>query len=84
MKVIDKSTYINNESYDTIAMTESPHHISFKKNPKDNEGKIILTAKGNLMNWGYLNVIAKIQKGDNVEFISYDGRKNLRNLIEDN
>ena len=84
LKVIDNSTYINNESYDTIAMTESPHHISFKKNPKDNEGKIILTAKGNLMNWGYLNVIAKIQKGDNVEFISYDGRKNLRNLIEDN
>ena len=36
------------------------------------------------MNWGYLNIIAQIQKGDNVEFISYDGRKNLRNMIEDN
>ena len=74
LKVIDNSTYINNESYDTIAMTESPHHISYKRNPKDNEGKIYLTAKGNLINWGYLNIIAQIQKGDNVEYLSYGGR----------
>ena len=84
MKVIDKSTYINNESYDTIAMTESPHHISYIRNPEDNEGKITLTAKGNLKNWGYLNIIAKIQKDDNIEYISYGGKKNLRNIIEEN
>jgi hypothetical protein len=82
LKVIDNITYINNESYDTIAMTESPHHISYKRNPEDNEGKIILTAKGNLMDWGYLNIIAQIQKDDNVEFISYGGKKNLRNMIK--
>ena len=84
MKVIDKNTYINNESYDTIAMTESPHHISYIRNPEDNEGKITLTAKGNLMNWGYLNIIAKIQKDDSVEYISYGGKKNLKNIIEEN
>ena len=84
MKVIDKSTYINNESYDTIAMTESPHHISYKRNPEDNEGKITLTAEGNLKSWGYLNILAKIQKDDNIEYISYGGKKNLRNMIEKN
>ena len=47
--MINKNTYINNESYDTITIIESPHYISYKRNPEDNEGKIILTVKGNLI-----------------------------------
>ena len=78
-KVVENSTHIYGEEINTIAITESPYYTVYERNPFDIDGKIVLTARGmNLSNWVYLNVIATIQQNNVLEYISYNGIKNLR------
>ena len=78
-KVVDNSTHYYGEAYNTIAVTESPYYSVYERNPKDSNGKITLTAKSfSLSNWVYLNVIAVVQQKNVLEYISYNGIKNLR------
>ena len=77
-KVVDNETHIYGESYETIAVMESPFYTVYKRNPEDSNGKITLTAQGILSNWVYLQVIAQIQQDTVLEYVAYKGRYNLR------
>ena len=77
-KVVENKTHIYGEEVNTIAVTESPYYSVFKRNPDDNNGKITLTAKGDISNWVYLNVIAQVQQNNVLEYISYNGKKLVR------
>ena len=57
---------------------ESPFYAVYKRNPEDTNGKITLTAKGNLSNWVILQVVAQIQKDTMLEYVTYNGKYNLR------
>ena len=72
-KVVDNETYYVDESYQTIAVMESPFYAVYKRNPEDSNGRITLTAKGNLANWCILQVVAQIQKDTMLEYVTYDG-----------
>lgn len=76
-KVVDNSTYYYGEEINTIAVTESPYYTVYERNPISNE-KITLTAKGNLTNWVYLNIIAQVQQNNILEYIAYNGKVSLR------
>ena len=75
-KVVENSTHIYGEEYNTIAVTESPYYTTFVRNPTAD--KITLVAKGKLSNWVYLNVIAQVQQNNIVEYTSYNGKKLVR------
>ena len=77
-KVVDNETYNYEEAYETIAVMESPFYAVYKRNPEDTNGKITLTAKGNLSNWVILQVVAQIQKDTMLEYVTYNGKYNLR------
>ena len=77
-KVVENQTHIYGEEVNTVAVTESPFYSVFVRNPEDSDGKITLTAKGILSNWAYLNVIAQIQQNNVLEYVSYNGKKNIR------
>ena len=77
-KIVDNSSHVYEEEYETIAVMESPYYTVYKRNPEDNNGKITLTATGNLGNWCYLQVIAQIQEDTNLEYVAYKGVKNIR------
>jgi len=57
---------------------ESPYYTVYERNPVDNNGKITLTAKGDLSNWVYLQIIAQIQQDTILEYVAYKGVKYLR------
>ena len=77
-KVVDNSTHFYGEEYETIAVMESPYYTVYERNPVDNNGKITLTAKGDLSNWVYLQIIAQIQQDTILEYVAYKGVKYLR------
>ena len=77
-KVVENSTYYYGEDCNTIAVTESPYYSVYQRNPKDNKGEITLSARGDLSNWVYLNVIAQVQQNNVLEYISYNGKYFLR------
>ena len=52
--------------------------LSHKRNPEDNNGKITLSATGDLANWCYYQVIAQIQQDTFIEYVAYDGIKKIR------
>ena len=57
---------------------ESPYHTVYKRNPEADEGKITLSATGDISNWCYLQVIAQIQQDTILEYVAYKGVKNIR------
>jgi len=78
-KVVENMTHYYGEEMNTIAVTESPYYTVYKRNPiPDSNGKITLSAKGDLSNWVYLNVIAQVQQNNALEYISYNGIKIVR------
>lgn len=77
-KVVDNSTHFYEEAYETIAVMESPYYTVYERNPVDNNGEITLTAKGDIANWVYLQIIAQIQQDTILEYVAYKGVKNLR------
>ena len=82
-KVVENKTHYYGEECDTIAVTESPYYTVYERNPQDIDGKIKLIAKGDLSNWVYLNVIAQVQQNNNLEYISYNGKKFVRPSPDD-
>ncbi len=77
-KVVDNLTHVYEEEYETIAVMKSPYYTVYERNPADKDGKITLTAKGDLSNWVYLQVIAQIQQDTILEYVAYKGVKILR------
>ena len=77
-KVVNNLTYIYGEDINTIAVTESAYYTVYKRNPTDDNGKITLTAQGDLSNWVYLNVIAQVQQNNVLEYVAYNGIKIVR------
>ena len=77
-KVVDNETHFYEESYQTIAIMESPFVVVYKRNPEDSNGKITLKAKGDIANWVYLQVVAQIQQNTILEYVAYDGKYFLR------
>ena len=75
-KVIDKKVFIRGAEYETIAIIESPYYTVYQRNPIDDNGTITLIAKVNLPNWIYLQVIAQIEEGASLEYVSYKVIKN--------
>ncbi len=82
-KVVNNDTHYYEESYETIAIMESPFKVVYKRNPQDSNGKITLEAKGEyLSNWVYLQVIAQIQQDTILEYVAYKGKKLLRPPVD--
>ena len=77
-KVVYNKTHYFGEDMNTVAVTESPYYTVYKRNPNDDNGKITLTASGDLSNWAYLNVIAQIQQNNVLEYVAYNQIKNVR------
>ena len=77
-KVVYNQTHYYGEDVNTVAVTESPYYTVYKRNPDDVDGKITLTARGDLSNWAYLNVIAQIQQNNVLEYVAYNGVKIIR------
>jgi uncharacterized protein YxeA len=78
-KVVENSSLIYPESYETIAVMESPFYTVYERNPTyGSDGKITLTATGDLSNWAYLQVIAQIQQDTILDYVAYKGEKNIR------
>ena len=71
-KVVENKTHYYGEDMNTVAVTESPYYTIYKRNPIDINGKITLTARGELSNWAYLNVIAQIQQNNVLEYVAYN------------
>ena len=82
MKIIDGKKYYKNESYESIALIESPHYTVYEINPPDNNGKITLNATIDLCYSAYIQVIALIEKDNNIEYISYKGINSIISDIE--
>ena len=57
---------------------ESAYYTVYKRNPDDNNGKITLTASGELGNWAYLQVIAQIQQDTVLEYVAQKGEVLIR------
>jgi hypothetical protein len=77
-KVVYNQSHYYGEDVNTVAVTESPYYTIYKRNPADEDGKITLTARGDLSNWAYLNVIAQIQQNNVLEYVAYNGIKIIR------
>ena len=77
-KVVENSTHVYGEKYETISVMESPYATAYARNPDDNNGKITLKASGELSNWCYLEVIAQIQQDTIIEYVAYKGISNVR------
>ena len=82
LKVVENSTYIYGEEMNTIAVTESPNTVFYKRNPVSGVGddydKILMTGDGDFSNWGYINIIAQIQQNNIIEYVAYDGIMDLK------
>ncbi len=79
LKIVENSTYIYGEEMATIAVTESPNQVFFKRNPATVEDdKIKLSGEGSFSNWGYINVIAQVQQNNIVEFVAYNGKMEIK------
>ena len=82
LKVVENSTYIYGEEMSTIAVTESPNVVYYKKNPEVGiEGdydKISMKIEGYLSNWASINIIAQIQQNNIIEYSAYNALMNIR------
>ena len=76
LKVVPNETHAYRESYETIAVTESPYALVSVKNPTTDNVELTLSEGSN--NWVSLQVVAAINDGDNYEYVSYKGSYNLR------
>ena len=78
-KVVENETLIYGESIESIAVMESPYYTVYKRNPTyGNDGRITLTANGQLSNWAYLQVIAQIQNDTLLDYVAYKGVELIR------
>ena len=79
LKVVPNDTHVYKESYDTIAVTESPYVVASVKNPTvQSNDRIELSINNVTLYWVYLEVIAAIKDRDNWEYVCYYAQYNLR------
>lgn len=80
LKIVENSTYIYGEEINTIAVTESPNYVIYKRNPLStgDQEKITLSARGALSNWACINIIAQVQQNNIVEYVAYKGIMEIR------
>ena len=82
LKVVENSTYIYGEEMNTIAVTESPNTVFYKRNPApgvgDDYDKILMKGDGYFSNWGYINIIAQVQQNNIIEYVAYNGIMDLK------
>ena len=64
LKVVENSTYIYGEEMNTIAVTESPNSVFYKRNPAPGVG--------------YINIIAQVQQNNIIEYVAYNGIMDLK------
>ena len=78
IKIVPNETHVYQESCETIALSESPSSFVSLKNYNLEDGVHIYNVSNN---WVYIEVVAEVKEGENVEFVSYEGIKFLRPYI---
>ena len=82
LKVVENSNYIYGEQMNTIAITESPNTVFYKRNPiagvGDDDDKILMKGDGYFSNLGYINIIAQVQQNNIIEYVAYDAIMDLK------
>ena len=83
LKMVSKKDYIEGESFDTIAITESNSIVSQfirnKVNITNNSMDIPIEFFDD--NFAYIQLIAQIIDGDNIEYFSYQPIKSIKEII---
>ena len=75
LKIADVRNYIKGENFSTVAVTESPCYIKYKRNPSHSNNKITLSATGDFKYWNYIQVTAQIQQNKALDYVAYEGIK---------
>ena len=75
LKIADVINYIPGENFQTVAVTETPCYIKYKRNPTHNNNKITLSATGNFKYWNYIQITAQIQQNKALDYVAYNGVK---------
>ena len=82
LKVVENSSYIYGEDLSTIAVTESPSTIIYKRDPATGAGgdydKISIKVEGTFPNWCGINIIAQIQQNNIIEYSAYNAIMKIR------
>ena len=72
LKIVPLSNSLEEEKMNTIAITESNSFVVQTKNPKDENGVITLYAYFKEEKIRYIEIIAQIKDGPNIEYVAYD------------
>ena len=72
LKVVPVSNSLEEETMNTIAITESNTFVVQTKNPKDENGVITLNAYFKEENIRYVEIIAQIKDGPIIEYVAYE------------
>lgn len=75
LKIADVRDYIEDENFQTVAVTETPCYIKYKRNPSHSNNKITLSATGDFKYWNYIQVTAQIQQNKALDYVAYNGVK---------
>ena len=78
-KAVPNSTHTYKESYDTIAVSESPCVYTSVTNPSTDTIELVINEAPSL--WVFLEVTAVIFDGENVEYETYKGEYKLREYV---
>ena len=84
LRIVKKKDLIEGELYDTIAITESNSYVfQIKKTYIDDKNDVIKIPleSFNEKNFAYIELIAQIIDGDNIEYIAYKPIKSLSEII---
>jgi hypothetical protein len=80
LKIVNNKDYIEGELFDTIAITESKSMIKKIKNDEENDSiDIPLDIFDD--NFAYIELIAQIIDGENIEYIAYEPIKSKKEII---
>ena len=80
LKIVNNKDYIEGELYDTIAITESKGIIKKIKNDEENDS-IYIPLDIFDDNFAYIELIAQIIDGENIEYIAYEPIKSKKEII---
>ena len=68
------------EDINSIFLSESNCYNKYFKNLTDKDGKIIININGDFLNWNYIQIIAQIEKDDQIDYVAYNEIKNERRM----
>ena len=78
LKVVPNDTHVYKESYDTVAVSESPASVVAVRNYSKSEGTVKIDIYNVTKLWVYIEVVAKIEDGDNIDYVCYEGKHEVR------